>query len=106
MIYLIYSYIYTFSRFLQVFEFYKYYNINNINNTNITDNSVYTLTNTDIKYNVSVPMYILSILGICQLFISVYISKFLCNLYKLNKDELYILRGRIKEQNINEYFCC
>ena len=110
MLYLISCYTIAFSRFLEACELLNYNTgINNpdINNTGINNTDI---NNPDIiisyDSNTNLSIGVLSIAGMCQFFISIYISMFLCKLYNLNKDEIYVLRSRIKEHNIKESLCC
>jgi hypothetical protein len=102
MLYLIYSYTTTFSRFIEACKLINY----STDNSTLLNSTI--INSTVIKYedDVNLPSRVLIIVGICQLFISVYISIFLCKLYKLNKYDIFVLKSKIKEKQINESLCC
>lgn len=99
MLYIIYSYTNSFSRYIEVFQLMNY-STDNSTQINNTISAYY------IEHDINVSIGVLSMVGLFQLFISIYISIFLCKLYKLNKNEISVLRKRIKEHNINDFLCC
>jgi len=97
MLYLVYLYSSWFSRIIEIS------NLVQITNSN---NSTYIYEANGITYDVMVPITFISLSCIIQLMFAVFVSAFICILYKLTPQEHIILRNRIKDHKIPEYSCC
>ena len=96
MIYIIYLYTSWFSRVIEICEITKIIT---------ATNSTY-IESAGVEYDPNIPLSLISISCFIQLIIAIYSTIFLCLLYKLNTEEIVILKNRIEEKNIKHFICC
>jgi len=97
MLYIVYLYTSWFSRVVEICQ---------ITRIITESNTTYTYESNGVEYDPNVPLSFITISCVIQLMFAVYVSMFICLLYRLTSQELIILRNRISERHINHWLCC